>query len=324
MNSQMPQRNGRLYWLNRIASMVLIVGIVAASGVLLVRFLSGGSNDHAIVTPKEMADGVSKVFCKRMATCDPQWHSKVNCDVRMSDVMMRYFIYRVFDKSQLNDCVNATTKATCTQLNAPDSPVYCGSFGPNNNVSLKAKSLEQDMDASSEEPESPPESEAAPNFDPKQIYVDKGACPFECCTYREWAVVADTTLFDTPNGSVVVGEVNKGEKIQALTGEVHIVPTPFDVVYDTKRFKVGDRAYLLTYLGEGFQKIWSKGSITVEEVWFLDNADKGCKKPTSECWGRLQGEQKSTWWVKIRMKNGKIGWTKQTENFNGQDMDSCS
>jgi hypothetical protein len=59
---------------------------------------------------------------------------------------------------------------------------------------------------------------------PPNVYTDKGACPFECCTYREWVARTDVTLLDSPNGKRVVGRVKKGQKVLALTGEIHSVP----------------------------------------------------------------------------------------------------
>ena len=32
---------------------------------------------------------------------------------------------------------------------------------------------------------------------PPRNYEDRGACPFECCTYREWSVEEDTVLYKT-------------------------------------------------------------------------------------------------------------------------------
>ena len=54
---------------------------------------------------------------------------------------------------------------------------------------------------------------------PPNVYIDKGACPFECCTYREWVARTDVTLLDSPNGKKVVGQTKKGEKVLAIRGK---------------------------------------------------------------------------------------------------------
>jgi hypothetical protein len=157
---------------------------------------------------------------------------------------------------------------------------------------------------------------------PPKVYIDKGACPFECCTYRDWTARKEIQLVAKPGGEKRVATLKKGETVKALTGEVHVVPTPMDVVFEHGRFKVGDRVYLLTYEGEGFQKVWSNGVITSEEVVFaynLGNDDKSCMKPSADCWGRVQGKQQSTWWVKVQLKSGNVGWTKEADEFDNKD-----
>ena len=84
---------------------------------------------------------------------------------------------------------------------------------------------------------------------PPKIFIDKGACPFECCTYREWVVVRDTPLYDNIKSKKIIGKAKKGEKVQGLTREVHTVPLKV-------KTKDGKNIFLLTYQGEGFWKIW--------------------------------------------------------------------
>jgi hypothetical protein len=157
---------------------------------------------------------------------------------------------------------------------------------------------------------------------PPKVYIDKGACPFECCTYREWTARKEIHLVDRPNGKTEVGVIKAGQPVKAITGEVHAIPHPMDVVFKHGKFKVGERVYLLTYEGEGIQKVWFNGKVTSEEVMFpynLVNEDKSCQKPSAECWGRLQGKLQSTWWIQIQLENGKAGWTSESHDFDNQD-----
>ena len=53
--------------------------------------------------------------------------------------------------------------------------------------------------------------------------MDSGACPFECCTYRDWT--AETTLtayesHDPRSRGRVVFTLAPGERVTALTGIV--------------------------------------------------------------------------------------------------------
>ena len=139
---------------------------------------------------------------------------------------------------------------------------------------------------------------------PPNVYVDKGACPFECCTYREWEALADVAILDTPNGEKTVGRVKKGEKVEALTGEVHSVPLRVVVRHDypDSGVKAGDAVYVLHYEGEGYWKVWHDGKA-------LSVADFSEEGP----------EPKSTWWVKLKTRSGVVGWTVSHGNFGNQD-----
>jgi hypothetical protein len=139
---------------------------------------------------------------------------------------------------------------------------------------------------------------------PPNVYIDKGACPFECCTYREWIARTDVKLLDSPNGKRVVGQVKKGQKVLALTGEVHSVPMRAVARndYPEAGVKAGDTVYFLHYIGEGYWKVWHDGKL----VEIDDSPDKGSK-------------QKATWWVKLKASSGAIGWTVEHGNFENQD-----
>ena len=60
---------------------------------------------------------------------------------------------------------------------------------------------------------------------PATNYIAKEACPFECCRFGAWTATATTELFDRPGGTQVA-QVAKGERVEALTGEVHLQPIP--------------------------------------------------------------------------------------------------
>ncbi len=56
---------------------------------------------------------------------------------------------------------------------------------------------------------------------PPVPYIDKGACPFECCTYREWNVTKPTTARKNMNDSSPVGfRMKPGERVMGITGVV--------------------------------------------------------------------------------------------------------
>lgn len=149
---------------------------------------------------------------------------------------------------------------------------------------------------------------------PRLPYKDAGACPFECCTYREWTANKATVLrTKMSEGALVAFRVKKGEKVTGVTGVV--ITTKAGVlkvlrnttVGENKvRVKAGEFLYLLTYTGEGFYDTWYKGKIFSDS--FHDNAAL-----------KLVSEPTSVWWVKIKNRKGKVGWTKMPDNFDNKD-----
>ncbi|MEQ1645786.1 MAG: hypothetical protein ABL959_20210, partial [Pyrinomonadaceae bacterium] len=138
------------------------------------------------------------------------------------------------------------------------------------------------------------------NSGPTMPFVDKGACPFECCTYREWTVDKATAVRSAMrDGSSIAFRLKKGERVRGLTGSV-ITSQPGEVRV-LKRTKIGrftaqpgDTLYLLTYVGEGFHRVWYKGRITEEETYDR-KIFRELRKP------------KSVWWVRVRNSRGQTG-----------------
>ncbi len=112
------------------------------------------------------------------------------------------------------------------------------------------------------------------------------------------------TLLDSPNGKKVVGQIKKGEKVLALTGEVHSVPLRVTAKedYPDAGVKAGDTIYILHYEGECYWAAWHDG-----KVINIENFSEGARQP------------KATWRVKLKTRTGVIGWTVIHGNFGNQD-----
>jgi len=146
------------------------------------------------------------------------------------------------------------------------------------------------------------------------FYVDKGACPFECCTYRDWGTEKTTKLYAEPKtSSPVVGSAEKGATVKAQTGEVHTNPGKLIVKRDVATFRKGDVLWVYTYLGEGAFKIWYQGKFIEHEI------DFDYLNPSPGDWGHFEVKPKSVWWVKVRAPAGLEGWTNQPEHFSNKD-----
>jgi len=157
-----------------------------------------------------------------------------------------------------------------------------------------------------------------------QPYVDRGACPGECCRYGKWRALADVMLYDEPaENAEEIGVVPGGRRVRALTGEVHTVPGLFRVHREHEKYRRGDVIEVLTYVGEGFFKVRFDGEIYQEDLGFSPWGgipDSRCSDVPS-CYGELDRELDFTWWVKLRMLDGEEGWIRDPEAFRG--MDAC-
>lgn len=156
---------------------------------------------------------------------------------------------------------------------------------------------------------------------PKQL-VDKGACPSECCTYGQWKAKQVTTILSAPQPTAQqIGIVRAGETVKALTGEVHVEPSKFVVHNAHGKYKPGDELWVYTYSGEGMFKVWFGGKMYGEDLGFspYDGSPGSRCEDTSHCWGTLQNDIASTWWIQLRTKDGKTGWTTAADQFSGKD-----
>lgn len=160
---------------------------------------------------------------------------------------------------------------------------------------------------------------------PPENYVAKPACPFECCHFGSWSVREDTTLYDRPEGARAVGRALQGERVEALTGEVHLRPLPVRVRYSSPygfTAEEGSIVFLLDYLGEGHGRAWVKGKVVETDIVSVYGH---CAFPGPGCWGEFVDPEDAgrrrygVWWVQIQTGDGLVGWTKEAENFGGKD-----
>jgi hypothetical protein len=138
---------------------------------------------------------------------------------------------------------------------------------------------------------------------PPSPYIDVGACPFECCVYRDWRAEGKVALFDHPDGRKM-GELDQGEWVTALTGETHSMPLRIVASREVAEAGIhpGDIFYVLHYEGESYWKIWFKGKIF--------DAESGDPR-----------FPKTTWWARVKRKGGSLGWVKADGGtFSNQDQ----
>lgn len=156
-----------------------------------------------------------------------------------------------------------------------------------------------------------------------EVYVDRGACPFECCTYREWWAAKPTAVYASPSsGAARIKSLVKGEHVRAVTGFVRSRATEFAVTRKHGRYRPGDTIWVYSYRGEGFFLVWFNGKMFDEDLGFSPYGGSGgtrCQDDPGNCWGRLKAEHVSEWWIKLRLRDGRIGWTNHGSDYSNAD-----
>jgi hypothetical protein len=152
-------------------------------------------------------------------------------------------------------------------------------------------------------------------------FEDKGACPFECCTYREWTVNADTVFYYNPRKEEREAfALKKGETVKGLTGVVITLKPGRAMVKkavtlgldDQIDVKAGDILDTLHYEGEGVFKFWFRGKIYSDEIPFPGEENDSIK---------TESAPETIWWVQVQNAKQQTGWSKETDHFD--HMDSC-
>jgi hypothetical protein len=153
--------------------------------------------------------------------------------------------------------------------------------------------------------------------EPPEYYVDRGACPGECCTYGTWRAEQSADLYEAPSAEArTVGRVEVGSYVDARTGDVHTKAGKFVVRRDVPPYRAGDVIRVYTDLGEGHYKVWRAGEMVDQEISVMPDHQN------PDDWGYYEKAPEWHWWVKVKTKDGLEGWTNQPERFSGND--SCS
>lgn len=144
------------------------------------------------------------------------------------------------------------------------------------------------------------------------VYVDAGACPGEGCEYCALYVAkSEVPVYESPSiESKRLGVIPADDTFIARTGAVHTVPIKFDVHREHKGIKPGDEVFALTYLGEGYFRIYHNGELTQADLGFSPwggSTGKICDEP-KYCWGRLEKELEFTWWMSVIAESSLEGW----------------
>ncbi len=140
-----------------------------------------------------------------------------------------------------------------------------------------------------------------------------------CCRDGRWAAANDVPLMAEPrDGAPVATTVRAGARLEPLSSEVHIRPEPVTVVHDHARYRRGDVLWLLESLGHGSFRVWYRGKTYEEDMagislFELKLANRDCQTPSHACWGRAVDHPQWTWWVRLKTREGIVGWARAPE-----------
>jgi hypothetical protein len=182
---------------------------------------------------------------------------------------------------------------------------------------------------------------------PPMPYVDHGACPFECCTYRDWIAetgfqAGDSWVADGAGRRKPAFKIVKGERVTAMSGIVITkqpgivrIVKPGEIEVYSRRLpqspaeKIplapGERLYLFTNQGEGYMSGWFKGRHLESFDTSGFAAAEDCGKRKGGCVGIIDSPPQPEWWVKLRNRQGAIGWVQMPKGFTPSfdRMDAC-
>lgn len=146
---------------------------------------------------------------------------------------------------------------------------------------------------------------------PPDLYVSKGACPFECCVYREWIANRDLAVMDKPDGKPIA-QLRKHDHVSAITGEVQTHPLRFQIRQkgpdkEAVSIPLGSTVYLLHPVGEGFWLVWFRGKVIQMDPQYVGPGP------------RYQ------WWARIKIPSGQVGWVRMNvKDLPFDHVDSCA
>ena len=157
---------------------------------------------------------------------------------------------------------------------------------------------------------------------PDSAFVRRGACPFECCIYREWTAESAIVARVQPRDSALAGfTLQRGEAFTADSGNVYVTSAQLAVVNDSVgdahywSFAPGDTLVVLDYTGEGHYHVWHDGKVQDTEGFWAR--------------GRLPvvadtiGTWKTEWWIHATRADGRSGWFIADNTNRFRNADAC-
>jgi hypothetical protein len=145
------------------------------------------------------------------------------------------------------------------------------------------------------------------------IYVARGACPGEGCTFAFlWRVTERQPVYAAEGSARITGWAQKGDQLHAIAGNLYLKPRRGVVRKDNDPFKTGDVIYVLDPQGEGYMNVWRRGAIS---TWYVPEDKDGVVT-----WDRPADAAAPVWWVKVKRGGRVIGWLRNPHDVECEDQ----
>lgn len=152
------------------------------------------------------------------------------------------------------------------------------------------------------------------------VYVDRGACPFECCQYGRWRASAAVALRDRPDSlAPVIGRIAAGTKLTAETGAVHAHPARWVLRQAQEPFAAGDTVLVYRPEGEGYWMVRGLAATDTMASITVDGPGPRCAGAVAGCLGRWLEQPRWVWWARVRTDDGRTGWVMPGGDLDGDD-----
>jgi hypothetical protein len=156
-----------------------------------------------------------------------------------------------------------------------------------------------------------------------------GACPFECCTYGDWTTSGETTLYEEPDPESARWTVPYGTPLEAMSGFVILTEIGTAIAGESvrlytedgaeRRAAAGDTLFLLDNVGEGYRRVWHRGSVLQTDAVSGFVPEGGL--PAAE----ILVEPREEWWARARSRSpdGRAGWLWMDRAPRMEGADAC-
>ncbi|MES1202452.1 MAG: hypothetical protein ABUS57_13500 [Pseudomonadota bacterium] len=141
------------------------------------------------------------------------------------------------------------------------------------------------------------------------VYVAHVLCPGEGgCPWRHWRAAAAIELHAQPDANApVIATLASGDWVDALDGQVRLVPRRGVVRTADQQLAVGDVVYLLEPQGEGDFSLWRRGELL---TWSWPDGENPIEWAPDAPDAPTLG-----WFVHVKTTDGKDGWVREPRDF---------